>query len=714
MPTTRKVARYHSPASARSSYGAASVTIIAPAKTAAAAKSTSAAAFVSERHKELLAARDEEALQKLADGGTDAFISYAEQRVGLAADDTERAYWQDMLDRAETKNTEASLQAGLKSGEVQLEEALTYLQSQRDKFQPHDSRFGDLTKQISDVKNAISARDFNAELQTAQAKLVTDGQTYTAKKTYLGTLVGLFTRAKDPAAQKTLMTQIQTLQGEMQKDKLLARSQSDNKAMLDYYTGNKTASETIAYLADQVKTAETPQEAAQYTSAVAQIQARERTLTTQKLSAAASSGKSAASVVAEVKTDVTSAQGEFVRTIKAGKPDPAAFTMYADATKRAVDAIEAALPTASAKNATTLLKERDTLLTNLMTHQEQAAAVIVAKETQATTTFNQTLKQLADGGASPETLAQLTAVRAAQIHAAGQSPFMQGLEEDPQIGLKLATAEATVRNKLLDDALTSARIVATDNTPTSKKLEAQYQNYVQFQQSTSAPALDKRQWIDAIKSDPGKVGLSAPADISAAQTLVGQHGLEIQAAVDRHIAAAAPRDATGARFPFVSAPLPGEALRDPTMANLNDPTMGGMIDPGAANQQPLAVSGGSGRPSGASPMPDMTPPPLDEFRQAQQHQPAPASPWHAADLFLIQPTTWDLPTWELPTLPTEPAFTPALWSGGQDYTPPSWASVVGPRPVNDVAPVDIGTYAPPAAPAPAPPPSGGGGLRGLS
>lgn len=302
--------------------------------------STNMGQWIAQQHEEVLAARDLEALEKLAEGGTQGFIDFALERIAAYGGDentaarwqrllgtaleaarknqalaqkkikaeADKAYmreiqlnammleagegsgqeflaflnaelsktdpsderyfflteqyldakkWVEMTTRALEKRHDEELAAGIAAGEIPLEAALAHLTDRRDRVKPGDEAYGNLVKQIADVKNAIAAREFNAELQVAHAKLIDAGGTKTAKEGYLGKLVDLMHRARTPEAQTKLFEQAQKVQEAIQKDELLELAQQVNKMVVDYYDTKKgvTATQVLNFLSE--KTLET-------------------------------------------------------------------------------------------------------------------------------------------------------------------------------------------------------------------------------------------------------------------------------------------------------------------------------------------------------------------------------------------------------------------------------------------------------------------------
>lgn len=295
--------------------------------------STNMGQWIAQQHEEVLAARDLEALEKLAQGGTQGFIDFALERIaayggdevtqdrwerllGVAVEaarkrqeleakrlktESDRVYmqeirlnavmleageisgeeflsllsaemnrldpsderylflaeqyvdakkWVEMTTRALEKRHDEELAAGIAAGEIPLEAALTYLTDRRSRVKPGDEAYGNLTKQIADVKNAISARDFNAELQEAHSKLVDSGNSKAGKETYLGKLVELMHRARTSEAQGKLFEQAKKVQEAIQKDEVLELAQQVNKMVVDYYDPRKgtTATQVLDFL----------------------------------------------------------------------------------------------------------------------------------------------------------------------------------------------------------------------------------------------------------------------------------------------------------------------------------------------------------------------------------------------------------------------------------------------------------------------------------
>lgn len=720
------------------------VAALTPARTAS--KSASTPAFVSAAHKQLLEARDNEALGKLSDGHTEWFIGYAQQRLDAATDPEERKLWQHYLDNAQERATEDSLGAGLKSGEVSLEDALGYLRDKRSQYEPHDPKFSDLTNQIGAVLQGIAARDFNATLAQARAQLIESRNSTTAKRTYLDTLVGLMGKAKDPKAQDALMTQVKQLQTEIQKDQLLAQSQQDTKMRLDYLTKKIGPSEFLQYLAEAAQRATDPAEARQYGTLAQQVIDRERVLQNEKIKAAATgsgggsrggggsggSGSGAASTtlaaaLADVKADYARAENGFERTIKGGTPDPLAFGVYQSATQRYLDAIEQALPTANAKNAETLLKERDRVQNEVLTRQRQAGEKVIAQVNSASAGFTKTLQTLRDGKAPVEDIARATTLRAAAIDQAAKAPFMLGDQRD-----KLAAESDTVREHLRDIVAKAQAAIRDDATPAGKKLAKDYQSYADAKQAKGQEALPFDQWLNALRTDPGSV-LANKADFATFGTLVKQRDDELAQQRDAIMAATAPRDPSGARIaPDANGLIPNRISRaqdfgysDTGTGLFNQPDYGGTPTDQAQTQD--LQNGADAMPGGVTP-PDPGAIAADRAGGAaegygltgsQATVAAPQSPdaqdrsalslHDAAMAYLQEPVPLDVPTWNIEPLPSEPAFMSVPVNEWRDYTPPSPLSLAPPpsyaAPDWSAAPVEGMPEA--YTPADAPPDAGG-------
>jgi len=312
------------------------------------ASSSSFPQWAMQQHQELLAARDMEAMQKLAAGGTEDFINYATERIAALAGTPQGDHWKELLKDAQAKQQTtktnnlvsqyaAQLQSGeitgdkymaflqgelgkyapgstehtnlvthmadakkwidlqtrtlekrhdeemsasVQSGETKLEDALDYYKGRRDQLHPGDEAYATLTKHISDIQNGIQARDFNAQINTAHAKLIeaSKADPIAAKKDYQATLVKLMNSARDPAAQQKLYDQVTALDQSIKKDEQLKDAQVTNEKMVSYFANKSdspNASEMYQFLAQKAHDATDPAEAAKYTTMASQITAHE-------------------------------------------------------------------------------------------------------------------------------------------------------------------------------------------------------------------------------------------------------------------------------------------------------------------------------------------------------------------------------------------------------------------------------------------------------
>ncbi len=194
--------------------------------------------------------------------------------------------WAEAMVRAQERRHEEEMAAMLANGEIKLEDALQYAEQRREGLEPGDEAYATLTQQIANLKNGIAARDFNAEIQEANAQLVAADNTPEAKKEYLGVLIGLTTRAKSAEAQKALATQITSVRTAIQKDESLADMREVNEKMTDYYSwsaglgGKTTATEMIAFLTRKAAEASDPEDANRYTTLAANVVSRQHQLAT--------------------------------------------------------------------------------------------------------------------------------------------------------------------------------------------------------------------------------------------------------------------------------------------------------------------------------------------------------------------------------------------------------------------------------------------------
>ena len=673
--------------------------------------SASQAAYTAARIESLRQTRDRQALADLQAGRYLPFLEYAKSTMDGRSGD-ERVRWEQLLSDTQDTIEEQNLAAGVNSGEVPLEKALTFFEKRRSQLAPHDPKFGDLTKQIADVKNAIEARDFNAELNQAQARMVAAGNTTSAKEDYLKTLVGAYTRAKAPGAQQALATQIGQLRTEIQKDHVLQRAQTDNSFLIRYYTPGSgiNGQDVLNYLAQRAATAETPEEANRYATLSIQVATRERQLQTQRLRTAAAGGgggpagsPTLTQVANEIKSQTASTIDAFKRSVNVGRPDDRAFMLAREATDRELGAIDSALPGASAAAAKTLLARRDDAQAALIAAQRQGATKLVAIEQDSNTVFNQNIKELRGAGASPEEVARTIAARIGQITLRRTSIIFDGLTGDPQTDGELAKMETTTRGLLTSGAQDAARVLVGNDSALTKKIDAEYLRYRSgFVQQGKQPPVGVDEWMRTMTGSMNDaaaatvLGLGGGANDTRtvaekrtdlqtlalerdnARRLQQERAAEIKVATDQYVASVWPRsNATGARTAY-NAP----AATDGIATGLGgrpayfDPTRGGAFDPNtfapldAAHQRggPQQADAGAGV-AGVNATPPADPnAPADTGAGPLTGHAGPMAlrandPHAAADAFLSTPTDFVLPTWEIPTLPTFSPFAAVLDPG---------------------------------------------------
>jgi hypothetical protein len=744
----------------RYSYGARAIPVAAVAKTSATTSSRSDPAYIAAQVRNIVEARDHQALTDLQNGKLVPFITYAEERITYAQDDADRQRWTKLLNDAQDKAEEDAVAAGVEAGDVTLEEAKQFLTDRRDQHTPDDPRFAELTQRIADTNNAIQARDFNAELNTAVSQMVEAGNTMAAKQKYLDTLIKILPRAKDPKAQSTIQKQMVDLHDAIIQDRITARSTETSAKLVGYYNGTVSGSDVQAFLQEKANTALSADEARAYATAASQVATRERTAATARLRSASAGSVSAAVATAlkPLTKSTTDATAAFAATTKrTGVPDTIAFKTMREAAQIELDAIETALPQAGAAAADALIKRREALLTSVNTAQRAAATKTVQAEKDRTTAFNETIDTLRKQGAPYEETAKLAAQRVASVKFAQAQPWMQGYEEDPTLGGDLAAIEQKTRKILTDETATQTGTL-TGETPTTKKIAAEYDRYAKYfvGKGVQAP-LGMDEWFRLMTNETDAAAASKasglPTDAASikdmrieqdnVRTIWQDRHNEIQAAADRLTAAAWPRDAQGGRIDY-NAPLPGETRVGPGRSPYFDPTRGGQFDPAvfgplvAAHQRggsqdftlPDAGAGVTG--AGAAPAPadqqgaNTGAPDLNEMKfaeaAARRQARAAMDPHDAADSFLQEPTIFTYPTWEIPALPDWGAFTPNTTNPDRwdQFMPPALPTFSGPTIPSFTAPPD--PYAnpfsgsdpggpPPAPAAPAPVVTGGGGRR---
>jgi hypothetical protein len=362
--------------------------IIVPRDTAINARSTYSnspdAVFIRKAHDQLTAVRDAEAMQKLADGHTEAFNLYADQRVGSATTPAEKAYWQNLRDRSSQKLEDDALAAGVKDGSKSLEDVQAHLQARAEQVGPRNGDYAGYVAEIGKVKDAIKARDFNGDVTKAQQAYFTSGD----KKAYKDALVGFLNRATDSTARSQLLTQVTNLQASIDKDEVTKRVGEATQWLTDAYQGEKTPREVIAFLDKQAAGAKTEQEAQWYANEATKLAAYDRQQQKDAVARAGASGSTAA--LKSTLLDANDALREAATAVhseisRQGTPDDPTWKAFTSAHQDYADALAAALPGSSAKNKDAIIKEQARIQSQYDTQfKEVGAAVVKTAEDTAT------------------------------------------------------------------------------------------------------------------------------------------------------------------------------------------------------------------------------------------------------------------------------------------------------------------------------------------
>lgn len=637
------------------------------------------AAFVRDRNNELTAARDEEALQKLADGHSDAFLEYAKKRVGLSDEPEEKAYWTRLRDRTAERVIDDNLAQGVKTGSVSLEQVMAHLQTRADSKGKDSPDYGDYIGQIADVKNAILARDFRSRVIDAQAKLVKDGD----HQAYVDTLTELSALAKDPAAQKDILDQINTLKTEIGKEKALVQNQADTKILTGYYSPNQTVSAAEAVLYLQKRIDANPTDAAKYLTQIQAIDTRERTLARQAASDGTAAGAKAMAAALQPAQASFLFADQHLQDMNRDKSIPTGneWKVFTDAATNYEKDLRQAyqqsnLTTAQREH---IVTELNRIQDSRVTRKNQAADSVIAKTDAETKRLTDLVDIEKKGADDPNVIAQLRFQAAAKVREAQESPFLSTGQKNT-VAAKLDTILKPHQQEIADAA---AIVDGRKGDPKyATAVDAIINNYQDLGGAMSE---------DSVMRALAKGG--APEEVAAAIGLDPDRQESLNA-VRKWTSNY--KQANDARIAYEES-----ALRRLDLLSASRGADGSVINErqSVAPQERLAYEG-AGRiapmptgpvggapktamiaPPGESPfqppLPDAEPSPESSPLIGQEGDPLSGAQdprwkaYYGAEDWLSSPVQMPLPTWELPPLPPDSAFAPYDDRGWLDQLPPA-------------------------------------------
>lgn len=619
---------------------------------------------------QLKLATDLQQMQKLADGHTDQFIEFAKARI----DDKDltpeqRAYWKGWLGDAKRKVTEETLAAEIGSGDKKLEDLAAYTRTRLTEVGTGSSDYPQLVKQLSSVKNAILARDFNSEVSQAQQRLIDTG----SRQRYLEDLQTISSRTRSTEAATALAEQMSTLRVEIAKEKTTARSAQANKKLLQYYQGEIGRGEILDYLEDMAASSGSTAEAQHYTTVGTQIDTRERQIERQALSDAASGNtKALRAAISGYEESYKGVDSGLVVALRTAKSDRGGlertYNRFEVEAKDYEDALLEALPMAqtiaSRKEVTNAL---NALRNNIAERQKQVSHAVtdnilenardLIKEAAATSDpdLSSQFRHLAVTTLSDGLKDELAALNGDQIER------LENLHKTATDAHKAAIAkEAKILTGVEHkgrDAAASAFNAYQDH---YRRLAASYAAKKDGATPTPGPMADFAKFQNALNSgDLTLLGLS-PKRAESASMVAGWTSNISQAndeqkrittgAGNRLKTLVAPRDPNGKVIGFgrgsSAAPIEGSpeetvfgappALPLQSTADMEPelPTM------------PLSTSASKGPGMLTIERPDDEPD--DPYSAAER----------TAFAYLMQPTEFEFPSYELPPLPEMPDFAP--------------------------------------------------------
>lgn len=494
------------------------------------------ARWVKDQRNQLTAARDAEALEKLAQGHTDAFLTYARQRVSMAADVEEAKYWQRLLVQATQKLEDDIIQSRLEAGEVDLEEVKAHIERRLEGVPSGSSKRATYLKDLGNVRQAIAARDFQREVQEAQLAYLRADDPVKAKKDYRDAILGFLSRAKDPDAQQTLITQVTKLGQEIEKDRILAVSREVNAKITEYYAKPQGKfAEVMGYLVNKARDAQSVEEANRFRDVAIRIETHHRTLQRAALAAASASGSAKAieAAYADESEATTSAQEQIVSENRANRPpDDVDWAVYDVAVGELIASMNAAITAkgTSPAVAASILKKRRALEGKRDVLRNASVADLVADVNKKIAAYRKEMEVVRKGdGDDLEAIEQLREAALATVAEALKMPYLKDENGKPVAAVE--ELERNIKGGILKDreadvARFEGMLAGTVEIEGAKgaegKLQTQYRNYTESfasayedawrrkDRNKSPQIPDPKGYIDFVRAVESYKGVAGP------------------------------------------------------------------------------------------------------------------------------------------------------------------------------------------------------------
>lgn len=641
-------------------------------------------------------------LEKLAAGHTKWFVEeFGPSMLQQADTPDEKAYWQSLIDATHEHIVDDALAAEVKAGTKKYEDIAAHIHERMAQAGRDSAEYPALLESLNQVTDAIAARDFNNEIYAAQEKLAKDGD----RASYLATLTGLQSRARDPMASQALTSQIAELQKEIDDQKSKMRMAEVDAKVIGYLKGDIGRGQVIEWLQSEAASGKYDQAQTAYMVNVAQeIDTRERTLERQGAADAAGvSTKALQSAIDKPKHSYEMADAQFTAAFRDGAADKEAYDALQKESKQYQDALRDALPNAANRTIREqILNAQESVTANLGERRKQMAELIKSDVTSEVDDLN-SKAQRAEAKNTPEgddLASQMRFLATNLVQGALADPLIAAMgDSNPsKLALQKSLRETTEAHQSAIESQAGVVAGKSGAAPLRTANRAAFNSYEDYMTKHGTTGVDKgvpldyNSFLDALDqygSDPQKLAAAlgitpTPAQgdqkskdaaakatqditnlVSSWQTNIGQAERtqkEISdAAALRLRELVAPRSQATGRKVSDTGPITEPTNVSDYLGQYGKPPM--LYAPNAASVAPQEQSTYAGAGLiGPAPAPvTQKPPGLSSMTPAADESTANEDPYNRAERlaweYLSTPSyTLDLSSWDVPPLPEAPAI----------------------------------------------------------
>lgn len=320
--------------------------------------------FVADLNRHRQEAQDRDALGRLAEGDPFGFVRYAQDRLkGMTEDDMGYSVWSGLLQKAEERIEDEQWASDIETGAATYEEFREFLITRMNQHSPGSVEASEVAFSISELNNAIKAREESAKDQTAYVEYINTSD----HKKYMLYLQNKLSRTMDPQVAGKLVENIQELS---KRAAMLAESERRHQVASIYndFRGNKiSGAEARTRLINLGKEQLTPSEVTAIQTTIHSIAQIEQQAGE---SARAGRQQEIASRIAVALKDYNQKKREIDSTIADDRvPDPEKLAAFAHASESLSEAYGILAETAStpesartwATTASTILKDLEAI-----------------------------------------------------------------------------------------------------------------------------------------------------------------------------------------------------------------------------------------------------------------------------------------------------------------------------------------------------------------